>query len=74
MGLVCRTLADAAEWSLFYFRAYADATGLGERARAELAGRDLACSCVPDQPCHADILLAIVNRPRGRGVGPAVVA
>jgi hypothetical protein len=29
--------------------------------RAELAGRDLACWCRPDQPCHADVLLEIAN-------------
>lgn len=29
--------------------------------RAELAGRDLACCCPLDQPCHADVLLAIAN-------------
>lgn len=28
-------------------------------ARRELAGRDLACWCRLDQPCHADILLAL---------------
>lgn len=32
-----------------------------EDARAELAGRDLACWCPPDQPCHADVLLEIAN-------------
>lgn len=30
-------------------------------ALAELAGRDLACWCPLDQPCHADVLLAIAN-------------
>jgi hypothetical protein len=30
----------------------------------ELAGRDLACWCPLDQPCHADVLLEIAN-PRG---------
>lgn len=30
-------------------------------ARAELAGRDLACWCPLDQPCHADVLLEIAN-------------
>lgn len=30
-------------------------------ARRQLAGRDLACWCPPDQPCHADVLLAIAN-------------
>jgi len=29
--------------------------------RSELAGRDLACWCPLDQPCHADVLLEIAN-------------
>lgn len=29
--------------------------------RRELAGRDLACWCPLDQPCHADVLLKISN-------------
>lgn len=29
---------------------------------AELAGRNLACWCPLDQPCHADVLLEIANR------------
>mgnify|MGYP000247614952 CR=1 FL=1 len=29
----------------------------------ELRGKDLACWCPLDQPCHADVLLAIANRP-----------
>lgn len=32
-----------------------------DAARRELAGRDLACWCPPDQPCHADVLLEIAN-------------
>lgn len=28
---------------------------------AELAGRDLACWCPLDQPCHADVLLELAN-------------
>lgn len=31
------------------------------KVRAELAGRDLACWCPLDQPCHADVLLEIAN-------------
>lgn len=27
----------------------------------ELRGRDLACWCPPDQPCHADVLLDLAN-------------
>lgn len=29
--------------------------------RAELAGKDLACWCPLDQPCHADVLLELAN-------------
>jgi len=32
-----------------------------ERVRAELAGKNLACFCPLDQPCHADVLLALAN-------------
>ena len=29
--------------------------------RTELRGRDLACWCPLDQPCHADVLLDLAN-------------
>ncbi|MDQ7877352.1 DUF4326 domain-containing protein [Microbacterium sp. QXD-8] len=29
--------------------------------RRELGGRDLACWCPLDQPCHADVLLELAN-------------
>ena len=29
--------------------------------RRELAGKNLACWCALDQPCHADVLLEIAN-------------
>jgi uncharacterized protein DUF4326 len=31
--------------------------------RRELRGRDLACYCPLDEPCHADVLLEVANRP-----------
>ena len=34
-----------------------------EDVRADLAGRDLACWCPLDQPCHADVLLDLANQP-----------
>jgi hypothetical protein len=37
-----------------------DGTQLMDRL-AELRGRDLACWCDLDQPCHADILLRYAN-------------
>lgn len=30
-------------------------------ARRELAGKDLACYCKPDEACHADVLLEVAN-------------
>jgi len=52
------------------YRAYA--TGAGwpcdwkghskvNEIRAELAGKNLACWCPLDQPCHADVLLELAN-------------
>ena len=32
-----------------------------EEIRRELRGRDLACWCPPDAPCHADVLLELAN-------------
>jgi hypothetical protein len=29
--------------------------------RRDLAGKDLACWCPLDQPCHADVLLELVS-------------
>ena len=33
---------------------------------ARLRGKDLACWCPLDQPCHADVLLEIANKPLER--------
>lgn len=35
---------------------------VGEWARCDLRGKNLACYCHLDAPCHADILLAVANR------------
>jgi hypothetical protein len=44
------------------FKMYIDARAdLHEQIRAELGGRDLACWCPLDQPCHADVLLELAN-------------
>ncbi|MGA6128794.1 MULTISPECIES: DUF4326 domain-containing protein [unclassified Microbacterium] len=44
-----------------YFGAQASARPSIDSIRAELAGRDLACWCPLDQPCHANVLLRIAN-------------
>ena len=33
-------------------------------AKKELRGKNLACWCASDQPCHADVLLKIANEMR----------
>ena len=37
--------------------------------RRTLAGRDLACWCPLDEPCHADVLLRVANEPDPDRVG-----
>jgi hypothetical protein len=32
-----------------------------EQVRSELRGRDLACYCPLEQPCHADVLIEVAN-------------
>lgn len=43
------------------FRAYIRDRGWGDQIRRELAGKDLACWCRLDEPCHGDVLLLIAN-------------
>ena len=35
---------------------------LSEKNKAQLRGKNLACWCPIGQPCHADVLLKIVNQ------------
>jgi Domain of unknown function (DUF4326) len=44
------------------------------RARGELAGKDLACSCAPGVPCHRDILLDVAQPPADAASGGHGVA
>lgn len=37
-----------------------------EEIAAQLRGKDLACWCPPDQPCHADELLRVANQKKGK--------
>lgn len=39
----------------------AEAAPTTEDIRGELAGKDLACWCPLNEPCHADVLLEIAN-------------
>lgn len=71
--------AERRRWSVIDFedmlrRAPTGDTGTGwgrpgetayDTIRRELAGKDLACWCPLDAPCHADVLLKIANQPAG---------
>jgi hypothetical protein len=43
-------------------RAQAGAAPSHEEIKEALRGKNLACWCALDQPCHADVLLEIANR------------
>lgn len=51
--------AITAEKAVALFRANFFYSGLDA---TELRGKDLACWCRLDQPCHADVLLELTNR------------
>ncbi|MFA6019775.1 MAG: DUF4326 domain-containing protein [Rhodospirillales bacterium] len=38
-----------------------------EEIKSELRGKNLACWCPLDQPCHADVLLELANSDRKEG-------
>ncbi|MDF5758589.1 DUF4326 domain-containing protein [Spongiactinospora sp. TRM90649] len=57
-GGIVRDRAHAVE----LYRAYLERVPtVAEDVRSALAGRDLACWCPPDEPCHADVLLELAN-------------
>ena len=51
----------AAEWQTVASFAPKQFDALAAEIRTELAGKDLACWCPLDQPCHADVLLELAN-------------
>ena len=42
-----------------------EASGSWEGVKRELRGKNLACWCPLDEPCHADVLLRIANAEAG---------
>ncbi len=64
---------QAQEMSAKAFRAWLDQppqSGLKQRAVMQLRGKNLACWCALDQPCHADVLLEMANAPACEAVTP----
>lgn len=59
------------EEAIAEFRAEIEANReLQERIREELSGKNLACWCHLNEPCHADVLLKVANTIR-RGAASA---
>lgn len=76
IGATCYGVKVTAENCLFLFEVYC-LQYLREQPRwlDPLRGRDLACWCALDQPCHADVLLRLANAQHSSaGSGDANVA
>jgi hypothetical protein len=54
---------QSAQEAVKMFRARVDKGLMVLSIRRELKGKNLACYCKPDQPCHCDVLLEIANQP-----------
>lgn len=59
-SVLLATPKDNAE-AVAYFRWYVESHPDRREAIRELQGRDLACWCPLDRPCHADVLLELAN-------------
>jgi len=56
-------LVETQEMSLRLFRLYAELRDLLDPLWLQpLRGKNLACWCPLDQPCHADVLLELANK------------
>lgn len=53
---------DRAEAVALYPKHIPSLKRICEDARAALRGRNLACWCALGEPCHADVLLELVNK------------
>ena len=63
-----RTADEATDVSVKAFSAWIKhncRASLRARAMRDLRGKNLACWCAADQPCHADVLLEIANTAEG---------
>ena len=58
--ITCDSLEDALKCAAAEYRASV-ALGMAREIRRDLRGKDLACWCPLDRPCHADVLLELAN-------------
>lgn len=64
-GQNANVVVDNAHAVRLYKRFTAREVRIRIEAFQELRGKNLACWCSPDQPCHADVLLELANREQG---------
>jgi len=55
------TLIETREQAVAFFRLYNERYPMLPTRLAPLRGKNLACWCPLDQPCHADVLLDLAN-------------
>lgn len=60
-GQSANVVQDNAHAVRLYKRFTVREVGIQEAAYQELRGKNLACWCPLDKPCHADVLLQIAN-------------
>lgn len=53
---------QTAEEAVKMYRSHVDKGLMRIKIRNELRGKNLACYCALDKPCHADVLLEISNK------------
>jgi hypothetical protein len=56
-----QTHTEAATIAVHLYREWINTQARGENLVPLLRGKDLACWCPLDQPCHADVLLDLAN-------------
>lgn len=61
-------VTHTAEEAVAEFRATCVDPETVSRIREHLAGKNLACWCKSDEPCHADVLLELANSQTDRSV------
>lgn len=59
-GTIADVVISDAGVAVAFFRQWVG-RGLGDAAIQSLRGKNLACWCPLDQPCHADVLLEMAN-------------
>jgi hypothetical protein len=66
--LACEDRQEAAQLALYAFEDWLTDPAMApvlDHAREALRGRNLICHCPEGWPCHGDLLLRIVNEPKG---------